>query len=595
MVFNGGVSSFAAFLLLAASLAAQTNPVLSGEKNRTGARKPSQTSSTVPRVLQVDVAVTDAGGRPTGGLTAADFDLLVDGKSKPITDFSYLNGEPLRLVLLVDDSGLSAVNADRIRRALEDLLNRMKPADEAAVLRTRSSTSYRESLTSDRKTLAEAIRAIEYEPPPAPAGKIHDEYVLAGLSSGMRRALGGLGALPGRKAVVIVSQDLATARQHPERFKDIAGLAAVGKASLYCIDIGNSSSSLELDSLLLAGDTGGLNLGPDLATSLDRVLLDQQGYYLLSYQTEMPGGFELPGAATDRIQVTVKNGAFHSRSRSTAFGAPSRADLPSRTAAETAASPYAADPIHVLLNPFFTLDRTRGQVISIQVWVDTKDLTFTHQLNGVHRALAALELSLGSTGTRTEDSSYDLTLQLNDDEYAKALRSGWTGEANLRVRGPGTYVARAIVRDATASRSGSASQLVQVPDVAAGDLLISGISMRPIESTGVDAAMVGRTFPPGANLRFGYQILNSTVESGEAAALDSRLRLFRGESEIFTGTPQTLPAIKLEDAKRRAITGEVRLGAKLPAGRYRLEVTVAEKQSAKPRQASQWVDFEVRP
>jgi len=42
------------------------------------------------------------------------------------------------------------------------------------------------------------------------------------------------------------------------------------------------------------------------------------------------------------------------------------------------------------------------------------------------------------------------------------------------------------------------------------------------------------------------------------------------------------------------VSGEVSLGEKLPPGHYYLQTVVTDRQSAKPRQAQQWIDFQVR-
>jgi hypothetical protein len=85
-------------------------------------------------------------------------------------------------------------------------------------------------------------------------------------------------------------------------------------------------------------------------------------------------------------------------------------------------------------------------------------------------------------------------------------------------------------------------------------------------------------------LSFQYTILNPPAE------MQVVLRLLHDGSVIYTGVPQNLPPVKLEDPKRRLVAGEVTLGPTLEDGRYYLRVTVQDGK----RQASSGMDFEVR-
>ena len=598
MVFNEEVVRFPVFLILATSLAAQRGGPVRGVARGETPRGTTQTSPTVPRVLQVDAVVTDSDGRFVPHLPASDFTLSVDGKPQPVSDFNEHAEQKARVVLLVDDAGLSPSGTAKLRTALKAFLDQLQPGDQAAVLRTRSSVTAWEGLTSDRQTLTAAIDRIEYFPPPQNP-KVRDEFLLAGLASGLRRTLMGLRSVPGRKAVVFFSEQLATARQHADRFKGFSALAADASAVCYALDLADTSGGLELDSLMLAGDSGGLNVGPDVATALKRVLADQRNYYLLSYHAE--GAEVFPGAGiSDHTQVQVRNASLLVRARTVPMQDRTAGDFPSRTADASAdavsGAQFAPDAIHVRLTPAFNDLRDLGLTVHIQCWVDAHDLTFTHQLNGFHDAAAELELSIfNSTGGRVQQSAYDLTLNLTNADYPKALASGWVGQANLRVPSSGVYLVRAGARDAASSRAGSAGELVVVPDVSGGDLQLSSISLRPDEAATLNEAIVERLFKPGGNLRFGYQVLNASVDKGMSVELETRVRMFRGETELFSGSPQVLPTIKLDDPKRRSISGQLRLGPSLGAGHYRLEVMVAEPHSPKPREAHQWVDFEVRP
>ena len=561
------------FLLVAACLSAQPR----------GGRRPMPAAPTVPKVLQVDAVVTDAGGRTAPRLTTADFDLSVDGKSKPITSFSFVGGQPRRLIFLVDDTRLSLDGVARVRAALSGLVeSQMQAGDEAAVIRTRSRSGILESLTSDKKVLVEAIQQIEFTP-----GEAKDEFVLAGIVTTLREAISGLTIIPGRKAVVLISENVALARRHPERFESMVALTAQASAVFYSVDLKHEAAGAGLDNLMVTGESGGLNLGPDPAVALARVVRDQEGYYLLGWE----GGEAGPGLT----KVQTRDTGLYTRYRGVPLGeAPHDPGFRSLTSAQALAaviySPFRSDAIRAAVYPTFAYSTALGLHIIVQVWVDLSGLTYTHQLDGLHRASAQVAISvLGNAGTPVVDTTHELTLQLTPEDYEKSLRQGWVGQTEMRVPAAGPYLVRVAVLDGTSSRMGSASRLVDVPDVTDGQMILSGIAIH-----GKNPA-AHRVFAPGSVVNFEYQILNPPTAQGKPADVESLVHLYRGTDAVFTGVPQPLPAKNLENPKVRLIAGELTLGPKLPPGRYWLQVTVSDKGAQKPRQAQQWVDFEVRP
>jgi VWFA-related protein len=558
----------------------------------------------------VDAVVTDTSAQAKLGLTVGDFALQVDAKSMPITSFRYVTQSSRRFVIVVDDAALSLAGTDRVRRALTAFVNQqMSPQDEAAILRTRSGSGVSEAISADRQLLNEAIGQIEFSPVGNMTGAQRDEFVLVGMTAELRRALAGLNAVPGRKAVVLISENLKLARQHPDRFKSFASLAADASAVYYGVDLGDTSGGIELDSLMLAGDTGGLNLGPDPGIALQRVLRDQEGYYLVGYQAPdyflvNSGGSADPFAGRLLMRQTkleVSGADLLARSRTSPVGRGAvQDDFSVRTPIQELAaginSPFAGSAIHTLVHGIFTSSATLGSLVNIQVWLDIHDLTFTHHLNGTHHASAQVMIAaFGNVDLTASQTTYNLALHLTGEEYQKALRIGWVAQGELPIQVPGAYQLRTSVRDDTSNKMGAANQLIAVPDLSSGDLLLSGVALFAKDYTTIDAGPARRIFAPGTIVDFSYQILNPTVEQGKSTATESMLELFRENEQIFVGSPQILPAAAVEDQKRRSMIGELRLGTKLKAGRYWLKLTVTEKAAKTPRHAEQWVDFQVRP
>ena len=91
---------------------------------------------------------------PISGLTAADFTVEADGKQQTIESCVYRADQPLRLAVILDDLSLSAARLEKARRALREFTAaRLRPGDEAAILRTSSGAGALDRFTSDRDAL----------------------------------------------------------------------------------------------------------------------------------------------------------------------------------------------------------------------------------------------------------------------------------------------------------------------------------------------------------------------------------------------------------------------------------------------------------
>jgi VWFA-related protein len=141
--------------------------------------------------------VTDSKGRQVVDLTADDFQVRVDGKPQPITNFSYvhldspdvnrssLSPQALRkpissanpadvlkpedvrrsMVLVVDDLSLSFESMYSVRRTLRKFIDeQMQPGDLVALWETGRSNSVFQQFTSDKRVLQAAVENLRWNP-----------------------------------------------------------------------------------------------------------------------------------------------------------------------------------------------------------------------------------------------------------------------------------------------------------------------------------------------------------------------------------------------------------------------------------------------
>jgi len=175
--------SFGALLLGALALGAQELPS-SSPASRFG-------GSVDVRVVNVEVAVTDAKGERVRGLSARDFVLEIDGKEVPIEYFAEMEGDragapppsPLSaeggapppaafpapegrsLLVFIDDLFAAAKQRNGVLEALERDLKLLQPADRMAVAAFYGGrVDVLSGWTGDRRALAAALQAARKRP-----------------------------------------------------------------------------------------------------------------------------------------------------------------------------------------------------------------------------------------------------------------------------------------------------------------------------------------------------------------------------------------------------------------------------------------------
>lgn len=108
----------------------------------------------------IDAFVTNEGAR-VPGLTARDFILKDNGTTQP---FDLLPAEslPIRSVLVFDtSSSMQGAKIERLRAAAEAFVDRLRPADEAALVSFSDEIAWRVPLTSDRGRLRFGILSLQ--------------------------------------------------------------------------------------------------------------------------------------------------------------------------------------------------------------------------------------------------------------------------------------------------------------------------------------------------------------------------------------------------------------------------------------------------
>ena len=183
--------------------------------------------------------------------------------------------------------------------------------------------------------------------------------------------------------------------------------------------------------------------------------------------------------------MKLTKAGLHVRSRSGFFGkSDSYAEnKPLGRQAELAKalqSPFGENQIHVRLTTFFEQSPSAGSFVDAMLFVDAKDLKFTDQPDGWHKAVVDVEaVTFGEDGQAVDTSGKTFTLQYKDAAYQNALKNGIVYDLQQPVKKPGAYQMRVALRDSDTEQLGSASEFIEIPDVSKGKLLLSSVVLHP--------------------------------------------------------------------------------------------------------------------
>jgi VWFA-related protein len=522
-------------------------------------------------LVQVDAVVVDKDGRVVTDLRPEDFRLVEDGKPRRITEFSFVSTAnatsitseskesnpranedaaptpPVRLApgharrtiaLLVDDVGLSFETTAYVRKALTKFVEeQMRPGDLVAVIRTSGGAGSLQQFTSDRRQLLAAIEHLRWYPVGrggvAAVETMYPEdqddvglllrgnrtstkidasgfEYLGGSVGALGYVVRGLGRFPGRKSVVLISDNFPTA----SAIKGIADEANRTSVVIYTMDprgftkfgltADDSQYNLaanQIDSrtreryqrfkasqgglAYVADETGGIFIYDtnDLNDGLNRVLEDQRGYYLIGYR---PGADSIDSANGQRrfhkLSLEVARPGLRVRSRSGFYEA-GAADAGRRAPVtrdeqlrEALTAPFDSGDLRMQLTALFADDRKLGTYVHTLLHVAARDLKFKDETDGWHSAsFDLIAVAYDDAGKVAGQLGRTRTIRTRGEDYERLLREGFVYFIDLPLRRPGGYQLRAAVRDSATGHVGSAGHFVEIPDLKDGRLALSGL------------------------------------------------------------------------------------------------------------------------
>jgi VWFA-related protein len=279
-------------------------------------------------LVRVFVTVTNGDGRLVTGLGRQAFELKDAGKVQPIEVFDA-SPVPIRIVALLDVSGSMAGNVEIVRRAADELFNRLGDEDLARVGFFGETISFGPTFTRNVEKLRAALPKDADAKGPTPlwmateialrllaesAGD-HRRVILI-LSDG-KNDLGPFGVSVGGKASSSVTADEVV--DHARRTDTmIYGIGLRSRLSNRARQAGSFRTSLEDDVpdpalARVAAETGGgyteIGRRDDLGAEFARVVAELHSQYLLGFSSTKQDG------KVHDLDVKVRERGMKARSR----------------------------------------------------------------------------------------------------------------------------------------------------------------------------------------------------------------------------------------------------------------------------------------
>lgn len=574
-------------------------------------------------LVQVDPVITDANGKPVTDLRPEEVQILEDGKPQTITNFSFIALDPpvitktakpektgppvpptrLRpdqvrrtIALVVDDLGLSFESAHFVRQALRKFLDQqMQPNDLVTIIRTAGGIGALQQFTSDKRQLYAAVEKVRWYPsgrglvsafapinssafPDGRDANANDDLdqfrtdlFAVGTLGAVNYVVKGLGQLPGRKSVILLSDGIASiSRSEPtgslrvidamQRLTEMANRASV---VIYTVDarglptLGYSAADntsamtpAELQTSMnnrrsdffesqsglhyLSEQTGGLSIQNtnDLSGGIKRAIEDQGGYYLIGYRPE-EDTFDSKSGMRKFHKLSLKisrPGKFKVRMRNGFYGITDEEanprNLPGVNRFMSALiSPFGSEEINVRLTSLFANDPAKGSIMRSMLHVKASDLTFEEEAGGWHKAsFDILAMTFGDNGIVVDRLGKTHTMRVKGKAYDRIIKEGFTYYITVPVKKAGAYQLRAALRDTVSDRIGSASQFIEVPDFKKNRLTLSGIVLNGVTKEAYVKGQPRSALP---------QDSDDAADPGDAAASPARRQFKSGMVMVY--------------------------------------------------------------
>lgn len=529
------------------------------------------------------------------------------------------------IAIVIDDFRLDWTNLIDIRDALKKYLNsQILPGDLVSISFTNAANGVFAPFTTNHELLKNAVDRIKINRTAAQEiafGARYERFSLAAF----RRVVDLMAELPGRKSVIVFAPPTSRALTNEGLIRELIGrangagvsfylswplrsgpatfgaamaeIAGGGGAAIDTTPLGYDPGPVVIpvetlgsplgggqggpDELMwgkLASETGGFytGIGYDLGKALDKILTDQGSYYLLGYRPSQDS-FD---RKSHKIEVKVRRPGLKVRTHSDFI-----ADPPARSGgtvldvlSRAVDSPFDATSIHTSLWPIFSAGG-KEPTISSAVFVDGRDLQFERLADGTYRGGVEFILkTVSMTGLESAETRLGFRLNLTPEGWAKISQTGVNYTIPHPTSEPGLYQVRIAVRDVVSGDLGSASQILEIPDLKKKNLALSALLLHsPEENASPLSGPATRVFTRGRSIEWMTEVYNPKVASkSKAPQLYASVRLYR-EGVLAVELPYAPLGYQPIPGGHAFVQGRVPLDSNLEPGDFMIELRVIDE------------------
>jgi VWFA-related protein len=484
-----------------------------------------------------------------------------------------------------------------------------------------------------------------------------EEGIYAQTSLGaIRYIISGMGKLPGRKALMLFSDGFSIGNDSDKSrtstlfgyLQDVADAANRSSVVVYTFDtkglrsmsIAASDNTYEIidghrqqkelirtkdfkdsqDGLVyFAAQTGGKALlnSDNFTGGLQRALDEQAGYYLLGY---VPDGdsFDPNKRKFNKFEVKVKRPGLKVSYRSGFFSngtndAPKPQFTVERQMAEVLMSPFAQSDIAITINALYADDPASGPFIRSFLHIDAKDLTFSDTADGWKTStFDVVALITGDNGVPVKDIESKYTIKTRGPAFESTLKNGFVYALVMPVKEAGLYQYRVALRDTSSGKIGSATQIVEIPNLSKQRLTVSSLAVENVTLDtwqNITKGKVGnkpgqiqvpsslfydtvlKEFRPGTVLRYGFEVYNAKAEGSSFPQITIQAKILQNDRVVTQGNANKFDPSGQTDKKHLKISGAIMLGDNLQPGDHVLQIVVTD--TATKQISTQIFPFEI--
>lgn len=365
---------------------------------------------------------------------------------------------------------------------------------------------------------------------------------------------------------------------------------------------------------VLAKDTGGRFFTNNnfLDVPVKRALNLEKGYYLLAYQ---PDDETFKGKNFNKIEIKLKRPELKIASRAGFIGRTDEETKPKHRSGdrglyEAIVAPLPESGLNLQLTAFFT-NANGGNFVRSMLHLDGNDITFVDQPNGDKKAVFDIvAVTLNEKNDVIDDFNRTHSVTVPASAIPTIKRNGLIYSVDVPVKKDGVYYYRVAVRDANSKMLGSASQVIEVPNLKKDRIFLSGLMLslidingkfnvptiinasKPISAANSTAVPAIRQFRRGMFLAYSYTIYKPALDKATGKPnLTVQVNIYRDGKIVTEGKPEAAQLEAQTDWTRVNDYGYVRLKPTMEPGDYILQVIV--KDTLKNQATSQWIDFQV--